>query len=189
MGTDPAVRDGFLVTQWWIGALYGATAAEALYVPCDCTTMTQDDIDNGRLICDIGIAPVKPAEFVMIRIQQETLMIGPVEHDAPLSRRRRGANQLPDSRPTRLAHGGHEARVPGRMPGGRRGSRHPHARQVRADLVAAQRKEAEPFCRQPRWVPVGDPSRCRLPGWGSQPPSSPQGIRRSAYGTLATIPS
>ena len=35
--------------------------------------MTQDDIDNGRLICLIGIAPVKPAEFVIFRIQQKTL--------------------------------------------------------------------------------------------------------------------
>jgi phage tail sheath protein FI len=34
--------------------------------------MTQDDIDNGRLICVIGIAPVKPAEFVIFRIQQKT---------------------------------------------------------------------------------------------------------------------
>ena len=40
---------------------------------CDRTTMTQDDIDNGRLICSIGIAPVKPAEFVIFRIQQKTL--------------------------------------------------------------------------------------------------------------------
>jgi uncharacterized protein len=36
--------------------------------------MTQDDIDNGRLICEIGIAPVKPAEFVIFRIQQKTLV-------------------------------------------------------------------------------------------------------------------
>ena len=34
--------------------------------------MTQDDIDNGRLICEIGIAPVKPAEFVIFRIRQAT---------------------------------------------------------------------------------------------------------------------
>jgi phage tail sheath protein FI len=63
----------FLLTQWRIGALQGATAAEAFYVACDRSTMTPDDIDNGRLICEIGIAPVKPAEFVIFRIQQKTL--------------------------------------------------------------------------------------------------------------------
>jgi phage tail sheath protein FI len=63
----------FLITQWRIGALQGATADEAFFVACDRTTMTQDDIDNGRLICEIGIAPVKPAEFVIFRIQHKTL--------------------------------------------------------------------------------------------------------------------
>jgi phage tail sheath protein FI len=63
----------FLTTQWRSGALQGTTAAEAFFVKCDRTTMTQDDIDNGRLICVIGIAPVKPAEFVIFRIQQKTL--------------------------------------------------------------------------------------------------------------------
>ena len=43
-----------------------------IYVECGPTTMTQDDIDNGRLICEIGIAPVKPAEFVIFRITQKT---------------------------------------------------------------------------------------------------------------------
>ena len=66
-------RRSFLTTQWRIGALQGATAEEAFFVACDRTTMTQDDIDNGRLICQIGIAPVKPAEFVIFRIQQKTL--------------------------------------------------------------------------------------------------------------------
>ena len=42
----------FLTTQWRIGALQGATADEAFFVACDRSTMTQDDIDNGRLICD-----------------------------------------------------------------------------------------------------------------------------------------
>lgn len=62
----------FLTTQWRIGALQGATADEAFFVACDRSTMTQDDIDNGRLICQIGIAPVRPAEFVIFRIQQQT---------------------------------------------------------------------------------------------------------------------
>jgi hypothetical protein len=63
----------FLNTVWRSGALQGATADQAFFVRCDRTTMTQDDIDNGRLICQIGIAPVKPAEFVIFRIQQKTL--------------------------------------------------------------------------------------------------------------------
>ncbi len=62
----------FLVTIWKNGALEGLTEAEAFFVKCDQTTMTQDDIDNGRLICYIGIAPVKPAEFVIFRISQKT---------------------------------------------------------------------------------------------------------------------
>jgi phage tail sheath protein FI len=63
----------FLITQWRLGALQGVTADEAFFVACDRSTMTQDDIDNGRLICKVGIAPVKPAEFVIFRIQQKTL--------------------------------------------------------------------------------------------------------------------
>jgi len=63
----------FLTTVWRSGALQGTTADEAFFVRCDRTTMTQDDIDSGRLICEIGIAPVKPAEFVIFRIQQKTL--------------------------------------------------------------------------------------------------------------------
>ncbi len=63
----------FLTTQWRNGVLQGRSAEEAFFVKCDESTMTQDDIDNGRLICDIGIAPVKPAEFVIFRIQQKTI--------------------------------------------------------------------------------------------------------------------
>jgi len=62
----------FLVRVWRDGALMGATPEEAYFVRCDRTTMTQDDIDNGRLIILVGIAPVKPAEFVIVRIQQYT---------------------------------------------------------------------------------------------------------------------
>jgi hypothetical protein len=58
----------FLTTVWRNGALEGTKAEEAFFVKCDRTTMTQDDIDNGRLIIQIGVAPVKPAEFVIIRI-------------------------------------------------------------------------------------------------------------------------
>jgi phage tail sheath protein FI len=63
----------FLISVWRSGALMGVTQDEAFFVKCDRTTMTQDDIDNGRLICYIGIAPVKPAEFVIFRISQKTV--------------------------------------------------------------------------------------------------------------------
>lgn len=62
----------FLTTVWRTGALMGTTAEEAFFVKCDRTTMTQDDIDNGRLIVLIGVAPTKPAEFVIFRIAQWT---------------------------------------------------------------------------------------------------------------------
>jgi phage tail sheath protein FI len=62
----------FLTRVWRDGALQGATPEEAFFVKCDRTTMTQDDIDNGRLIVLVGVAPVKPAEFVIIRIFQAT---------------------------------------------------------------------------------------------------------------------
>lgn len=60
----------FLTGVWRDGALMGTKPEEAFFVKCDRTTMTQDDIDNGRLICIIGIAPTKPAEFVIFRIAQ-----------------------------------------------------------------------------------------------------------------------
>ena len=62
----------FLETVWRNGALEGAEADQAFFVICDRSTMTQADIDNGRLICAIGVAPVKPAEFVIIRIGMKT---------------------------------------------------------------------------------------------------------------------
>jgi len=58
----------FLNVTWRNGALEGTTPEQAFFVKCDRTTMTQTDIDNGRLICEIGVAPVKPAEFVIVRI-------------------------------------------------------------------------------------------------------------------------
>jgi Bacteriophage tail sheath protein len=67
----------FLLTQWRLGALQGATADEAFFVACDRSTMSQAEIDAGQLICEIGIAPVKPAEFVIFRIQQKTLDVVP----------------------------------------------------------------------------------------------------------------
>jgi uncharacterized protein len=58
----------FLTLVWRNGALEGTKVEEAFFVKCDRTTMTQTDIDSGRLICVVGVAPVKPAEFVIVRI-------------------------------------------------------------------------------------------------------------------------
>jgi uncharacterized protein len=64
--------EDFLYVQWLGGALLGDTPEEAYFVRCDRTTMTQNDLDNGRLVCLIGVAPTKPAEFVIFRIGQWT---------------------------------------------------------------------------------------------------------------------
>ncbi|HEY0048009.1 MAG TPA: phage tail sheath C-terminal domain-containing protein [Pyrinomonadaceae bacterium] len=60
----------FLTLQWRQGALMGATAEEAFFVQCDAETNPPEEIDAGRVIAVIGIAPVKPAEFVIFRIGQ-----------------------------------------------------------------------------------------------------------------------
>jgi hypothetical protein len=62
----------FLVNEWRSGALLGTSPKEAFFVRCDRSTMDQNDLDNGRLICLIGVAVVKPAEFVIFRIGQKT---------------------------------------------------------------------------------------------------------------------
>jgi phage tail sheath protein FI len=66
-----AISD-FLLVTWRSGALMGTKPEEAFFVRCDRTTMTQNDLDNGRLICLIGVAPTYPAEFVIFRIGQWT---------------------------------------------------------------------------------------------------------------------
>jgi phage tail sheath protein FI len=58
----------FLRTLWEQGALQGANARDSFFVKCDRTTMTQDDLDSGRLVCTVGIAPARPAEFVIFSI-------------------------------------------------------------------------------------------------------------------------
>ena len=62
----------FLNGMWRNGSLAGTSADEAFFVNIGRSTMSQDDIDNGRLVCVIGVAPVKPAEFVIFRITQKT---------------------------------------------------------------------------------------------------------------------
>ena len=58
----------FLTVVWRNGALEGTSPEEAFFVKCDRETMTQTDIDNGRLICQVGVSPVKPAEYAIIKI-------------------------------------------------------------------------------------------------------------------------
>ena len=68
--------DVFLTGLWRGGSLAGSSTSEAFFVDIGRSTMSQDDIDNGRLICVIGVAPVKPAEFVIFRITQKTSEAG-----------------------------------------------------------------------------------------------------------------
>lgn len=60
----------FLNIVWREGALFGATPAQAFYVKCDEELNPPESRDLGRLIIEIGLAPVKPAEFVIFRISQ-----------------------------------------------------------------------------------------------------------------------
>jgi len=62
----------FLYNEWHNGHLLGSKAEQAYFVRCDRSTMTQNDLDNGRLVCLVGVAPLKPAEFVIFRIGQKT---------------------------------------------------------------------------------------------------------------------
>ncbi|MFI6294791.1 phage tail sheath family protein [Nonomuraea sp. NPDC050790] len=60
----------FLVMEWRRGALFGLTPDEAFYVKCDRETNPAESIDKGLVVCEIGVAPVKPAEFVVFRLAQ-----------------------------------------------------------------------------------------------------------------------
>jgi phage tail sheath protein FI len=64
--------EDFLLNEWQMGALLGDKPEKAYFVKCDRSTMTQNDLDNGRLVCLIGVAPLRPAEFVIFRIGQWT---------------------------------------------------------------------------------------------------------------------
>jgi phage tail sheath protein FI len=79
-----------LVAAWRSGELVGRRAEEAFFLRCDRTTMTQNDIDNGRLILLVGVAPAKPAEFVDFRVEQR---LDRACFPRPLPRRRRGGVQ------------------------------------------------------------------------------------------------
>ncbi len=64
--------EAFLYQQWRKGALAGGSADEAFYVKCDEETNPPEAREAGQLLCEIGIAPVKPAEFIVVRIHQWT---------------------------------------------------------------------------------------------------------------------
>jgi phage tail sheath protein FI len=69
----------FLMRTWREGALFGATPAQAFYVKCDSETNPPEVIEAGQVVCEIGIAPVKPAEFVVFRLSQFTGGAGEAE--------------------------------------------------------------------------------------------------------------
>ncbi|HEY0641691.1 MAG TPA: phage tail sheath subtilisin-like domain-containing protein [Pseudonocardiaceae bacterium] len=60
----------FLIMEWRKGALFGLTPDEAFYVKCDRDTNPAESIDAGQVVCEVGVAPVKPAEFVIFRLAQ-----------------------------------------------------------------------------------------------------------------------
>jgi phage tail sheath protein FI len=64
--------EDFLFDEWRSGALLGDKPEKAYFVKCDRSTMSQNDLDNGRLVCLVGLATLRPAEFVIIRIGQWT---------------------------------------------------------------------------------------------------------------------
>jgi uncharacterized protein len=64
--------EDFLFVLWRDGALVGAKPEESFFVRCDRSTMTQNDLDNGRMICLVGISPSRPAEYVVFRVGQWT---------------------------------------------------------------------------------------------------------------------
>lgn len=68
--------NGFLNGLWTAGALFGSTPDQAYYVKCDAETNPPESIDEGRLVVEVGLAPVKPAEFVIFRISQHKQVAG-----------------------------------------------------------------------------------------------------------------
>ncbi len=69
----------FLVNEWRKGALFGLTPDEAFYVKCDQETNPPESIDAGQVVCEVGVAPVKPAEFVVFRLAQLSAGSGAVD--------------------------------------------------------------------------------------------------------------
>lgn len=71
-GNVRATVENFLFNEWRERRLLGSQPQEAYFVRCDRSTMTQDDLDRGRLICVVGAAPSRPAEFVIFRVGRKT---------------------------------------------------------------------------------------------------------------------
>ena len=76
-GHDPALWSrirrtisAFLVNEWRKGALFGLSPDQAFFVKCDDETNPSESIDAGMVVCQIGVAPVKPAEFVIFQLSQ-----------------------------------------------------------------------------------------------------------------------
>lgn len=67
-----SVIEDFLLNEWRNGALQGSKPEQAWFVRCDRSTMTQEDIEQGRLVCVVGVAPLRPAEFAVFRLSQST---------------------------------------------------------------------------------------------------------------------
>jgi len=64
-----ALVESYLLAKWRAGSLAGATPREAFYVRCGIgSTMTEEDIAAGRLVLEVGVATVRPAEFIVLRI-------------------------------------------------------------------------------------------------------------------------
>lgn len=66
--------EDFLFNEWKENRIAGVSPEQAFFVRCDRTTMTQNDLDNGRMVCLIGVALLRPAEFVIFRIGQKTVL-------------------------------------------------------------------------------------------------------------------
>ena len=61
----------YLARLYAAGAFVGATANEAYFVRCDRTTMTQNDLDSGRFVCLVGVAPAEPVEYLVLRLARD----------------------------------------------------------------------------------------------------------------------
>jgi phage tail sheath protein FI len=70
--TVRATISDFLVEMWRAGALLGPTREDAFFVKCDRSTMSASDLDQGRLVCEVGVARTRPAEFEIFRVNQVT---------------------------------------------------------------------------------------------------------------------
>lgn len=66
------IADEILMPLWRDGRLQGTKPEEAYFVRCDRSTMTQADLDAGRLVVLVGFASVRPAEFELLRIERAT---------------------------------------------------------------------------------------------------------------------